>query len=82
MAPVYLNELLSVRAPGRTLRSTAEGALSFHQPIGNTAFYGDRSFAICAPRLWNRLPPDLRCAKNLNVFKSCLKTHLFKESFY
>ena len=81
MAPVYLNELLSIRAAGRVLRSTASGVVSLYQPIGKTAYYGNRSFSICAPRLWNNLPTTLRSAKTLSIFKSCLKTDLFRNYF-
>ena len=72
MAPAYLEELLSRRGNGRSLRSNINGELSLHQPIGKTKFYGDRAFKICAPRLWNALPPTVRCLR-----KSHLKTHLF-----
>ena len=79
MAPVYLTDLLSVRTPGRLLRSTTEGVITLHQPICNTVYYGERSFAVCAPRLWNKLPFGVRTSPNFNVFKSNLKTHLFKN---
>ena len=81
IAPLYLKELLNIRVPGRTLRSTAEGALSLHQPIGKTTFYGYRSFAISAPLLWNKLPSEFRCFNNYDIFKSNVKTYLFKEFF-
>ena len=38
---------------------------------------GDRAFAVAAPRLWNSLPPNIRAAKSLDIFKSLVKTHLF-----
>ena len=30
---------------------------------------------------WNKLPFDLRCLQDLDVFKSKLKTHYFKQAF-
>ena len=78
MAPAYLEELLSRRGNGGSLRSNINGELSLHQPIGKTKFYGDRAFYInCAPRLWNALPPTVRCLPTFSTFKSHLKTHLF-----
>ena len=81
LAPSYLDELLTRRSAGRTLRSHSNGEIMLHQPIGRTAFYGDRAFSICAPRLWNSLPSHLRASQSLNGFKVMLKTYLFKSVF-
>ena len=43
---------------------------------------GARSFSAAAPKLWNKLPLELRQATSLNSFKSRLKTYLFKKYFY
>ncbi len=40
-----------------------------------------RAFCKAAPRLWNRLPRDIRHSKSINRFKCSLKTHLFKTAF-
>ena len=80
LAPQYLSELLTKRDTHRTLRSHS-GAINLHQPVGNTAYYGDRAFSICAPKLWNSLPINIRASQSLEVFKSRLKTYLFM-SFY
>ena len=37
-----------------------------------------RSLVAAGPYLWNTLPHVLRCETDVNVFKSLLKTHLFK----
>lgn len=29
----------------------------------------DRAFAVTAPRLWNQLPPDIKCAPSISDFK-------------
>ncbi len=36
---------------------------------------------VAAPRLWNRLPPDIKSAPSISVFKSRLKTHLYSMAF-
>ena len=41
--------------------------------------YGERSFAVAAPKLWNTLPVDLRCEEDTEEFKKDLKTFLFKN---
>ena len=40
-------------------------------------FYDDRAFSVCAPKLWNNLPENVKCSPNLTSFKSNLKTYLF-----
>ena len=66
--PSYLGDLLMVRSTRRSLRSQSGSVVNLHQPIGNTAYYGDRAFSICGPRLWNALPPCLRSSHTLNSF--------------
>ena len=41
--------------------------------------FGDRAFAFAGPSKWNKLPLEIRTAKNLNTFKKHLKTFLFKK---
>ena len=36
---------------------------------------------VIGPRLWNSLPPDTRNSSSLPIFRSSLKTHLFKIAF-
>ena len=43
--------------------------------------FGDRSFSVAAPTLFNALPENLRNIDSVLTFKSCLKTHLFKLAF-
>ena len=37
--------------------------------------------SVCAPRLWNELPEDIKQAKSVDTFKGLLKTHLFKAAY-
>ena len=43
---------------------------------------GDRAFENAAPKVWNRLPLEIRQCQSLKIFKVLLKTHLFKLAFY
>ena len=43
--------------------------------------FGDRFFSVAATKLWNELPEDIRNIPSINVFKTALKTHLFKSAF-
>ena len=41
----------------------------------------ERSFSYCGPTVWNQLPYRLRSMSDVKVFKSELKTYLFKKAF-
>ena len=77
--PEYLSDLLHPYSPGRSLRSTNDGQLAV--PRTRLATFGDRSFEVCAPKLWNALPHYIRNNRSLESFTRLLKAHLFKQ-FY
>lgn len=77
LAPAYLSDLLTVRDPVRALRSSHYTSL-VRPKKSNYEKWGDRSFAVCGPELWNALPKDLRNISELSVFKARLKTYLFR----
>ena len=56
MAPRYIADLLQPYTPTRQLRSSSKNLLV--TPKSNLKFYGDRSFQVAAPRLWNSLTDD------------------------
>ena len=76
-APLYLNSLLHNYTPSRTLRSSDQNLLS--TPPMKTRI-GSRSFRSTGPHLWNSLPPTLRSPTTYTVFRSQLKTHLFRKT--
>ena len=79
LAPNYLSSMISFYSPSRTLRSSNSFLLT--PSTSNYKRLGDRAFSVYAPRLWNKLPINLRTLKNLNTFKTKLKTYLFKNNF-
>ena len=52
--PSYLSGLLTFRRSSYSLRSVTNGDLV--EPSSKMRTYGDRSFAVCTPRMWNALP--------------------------
>ena len=58
MAPKYIADLLQPYTPTRQLRSCSKNLLV--TPKFDLKFYGDRSFQVAAPRLWNFLTDDIR----------------------
>jgi hypothetical protein len=79
LAPNYLADLMSARAPGRQLRSSNITILDV--PRTNLKSAGDRSFSHQSSVLWNQLPSDIRAIQKLSTFKTKLKTHLFILAF-
>ena len=81
MAPACISDLINVRKHARySLRSNS--GIILLQPAGEMKkSFGDRSFSVAAPTLWNALPVSLRNIDSIFSFKSCLKTDLFKLVF-
>ena len=78
IAPIYISELLKVYTPSRNLHSSNMSLLK--EPTSKRT-WGDRSFSIAAPRLWNHLPTKLKSCHSITRFKSVLKTHLMSQVF-
>ncbi len=79
LAPNYLSDLLSHYHTIRPLRSS--NALLLSVPKTRLKLKEDRAFSVAAPQLWNNLPLYLRSATSLQVFKSSVKTFLFKKAY-
>ena len=80
MAPKYIVDLLQRYTPTRQLRSSSNNLLVI--PKLSLKSYGDRSFQVAAPRLWNTLPNSIKSIQSLNGLKNKIKTLLFKEAVY
>ena len=80
IAPSYLIDLTKPYIPGREgLRSSTQQLLDEGPKTQKT--YGDQAFSMCGPKLWNKLPLELRQKCSVESFKKGLKTHLFKEAY-
>ena len=79
LAPKYLSNLLVPYNPSRSLRSSTKGYLTEKKARLKKA--GDRSFSVCGPKLWNKLPEIVSKSDSLESFKVALKTHLFREAY-
>ena len=76
--PKYLRNMLEIFEQGTnvtTRQANEENRL--HEPRTNCN-YGERAYSYCAPRLYNKLPLEIRNLPNIVQFKRMLKTHLFK----
>ena len=79
MAPSYLSDLIEEYQPARSLRSSSKGLLK--EKKARTKTHGERAFSFSAPRLWNKLPSDVRMKDTLDAFKSALKTYYFRIAY-
>ena len=74
-APEYIFSMLSYVSEHqeRQTRSTALDLLDI--PRSHSAYF-DRAFSVQGPKLWNRLPADIRNSTSINKFKSEVKNRL------
>ena len=79
-APLYLEELVNIYKPARSLRSETNTTLI--TPIVRTKSYGESRFDKAAASLWKHLSNELRNVQSMNVFKKKLKTHFFQTSVF
>ena len=66
LCPQYLTELLDRRKSTRSLRLNFQDLLM--QPTCKTKTYGDRAFSVCAPKIWNTVPLEIRQARYSFMF--------------
>ena len=78
-APSYIKDLVKHRSSGRVLRYSNKHLLD--EPVAKLKTYCYRAYSVAAPKLWNKLPLDIRLSSSVTVFKTKLKTYLFTNSF-
>ena len=77
-APQYLSEVV-IKDHGHSLRSTTLNNLPTVRC--NTAIAHNSAFSSTGPRLWNKLPNDIKSSSDLEIFKTRLKTFLCNVSY-
>ena len=78
-APTYLREILPSSHGRTSLRSGSNNTMPVMR--SKLSMVHSSSFSSMAPRIWNRLPSEIRSEKNIVSFKTKLKTHLFRISY-
>ena len=74
VAPAYLCDLVTF------VSSSSRRPSSLHLPVGSTRSH-PRAFQTVAPKIWNQLPIEIKTCSDVDLFKTLLKTHLFKKSY-
>ena len=80
IASSYLTELLQVKTAGRYAVRT-NNQLLLQVPRTKCLTFGDRSFSVAAPKIWNGLPLDIKQSTSVDCFKSTLKSFLFRLAY-
>ena len=80
-APIYLQELLTMKHSKRYNLRTNNSLMLDFPSARSYATLGDRAFVYAAPKLWDALPGSLRMSASIDIFKKSLKTFLFKKAF-
>jgi hypothetical protein len=80
LSPTYLTELIRPKNSLESLRVYQDKFL-LHEPNPDIKNHKNRRFSIAAPKIWNKLPLNIRQCDSLFTFKSKLKTHLFSVYF-
>ncbi len=79
LASVYVTHLLTAYTPTRSLRSAGKNLLVV--PAYCLTPFATRSFACAAPSIWNGLPDELHSISSLSMFKTVLKSYLFRDAY-
>ena len=75
LAPKYLQEMITIYEPTRTLRSQSASLLQVPK-IGKTKLI-DRGFPAAAAEKWNSLPETIRQSTSIQTFQKRIKHYIF-----
>ena len=75
--PAYLSELLSPYTNSKSRHRLRSSEFSHLDVPRSITKFGDRSFCVCGPKLWNALPARIRNSASVSSFRKSLKTFLF-----
>jgi len=81
-APTYLsNELQLVSGLQHRTRLRSSTTRNLVIPFSRRSTFGERSFPVCAARIWNSLPSALKSEQNTRCFKHLAKEHFLSIYF-
>ena len=81
-APSYMTEMVEKRQP-KAKRLRVDNDTTRLEEVHSTCNYKttERAFSVAAPKIWNRLPEQIRNSETLYSFKKSLKTCLFRLAY-
>ena len=81
MAPQYVSKLIKPKTQSMKDLRCDEDFFKLSVPPVSQLRQTERCFSHCGPRVWNDLPYRLRTISDVHIFKSELKTYLFRKAF-
>lgn len=78
-SPPYLQKLIRKKETSRYSRSSKSIVLEI--PYVGKRNHAWRAFSVSGPRLWNKLPSNIRNITTIEKFRKELKTHLFRQCY-
>ena len=81
LAPKYLCELVRIKEQSSYHLRSSEEIILLQPSEKSLTTHGDRAFQFAAPRLWNRLPRDLKLLNSIGTFKTQLKANIFRIAY-
>ena len=78
-SPAYMTNFTLASVGRANLRSAASHRLVI--PRTRLSTIGDRAFPVAGATVWNSLPDDIISSPTIHIFRSRLKTYLFRYSF-
>ena len=70
--PSFMSKIFEFNQPTRIQRS--QQILNLKVQRANQVKFGERSLRVLGPKIWNSLPPHIKSAQNLSVFKHLIKS--------
>ena len=80
LAPFYITNYCVEVSSRLCLRSSSHRRLVI-PPTSKTVTFGERSFVVGGPNLWNHLLNNVKEAGSIELFMQRLKTNVFRQSF-
>ena len=80
-APHYLKEKLKQKHYHRTTRQSTSIGITLDIPLNRKKSFDDRGFRYAAAKYWNDIPDNIRIAKDIKNFKSCLR-HIYSNKHF
>ena len=68
MAPAYLKDMLRLETSDR-YELKSEKSMALIVPKTKVTSRGDRAFCTAAPKLWNKLPVEIKRSQSIHTFK-------------
>ena len=80
--PEYLSNLLTINETNDRLLRSSSQYRRLIVPFIRLKTFAARSFSVTAPGLWNSIPNYIKQSSTLDLFKTSLKTFLFKITYF